>query len=153
MFATRASTGSSAGVTQTLCGPQRLHDPPRDDRLLLAVLRRAQQLLAEVVVDGGVGAAARRARERERAGAQALAAHQQLGAGGDERRVAAPDGEDVAPGNASRSTPSTRGRRRAARGRVHLHLAREHDLVELARRGSARRRARRRPRSARAASR
>ena len=113
MFATRASTGSSAGVTQTLCGRERLHDPPRDDRLLLAVLRRAQQLLAEVVVDGRVGAAARRARERERARAQALAADEQLGARGDQRRVAAADGEDVAPGERVAQHAEQRARRRA----------------------------------------
>ena len=75
---------------------QRALDPPRDDRVLLAVARVAQQLLAEVVVDGRVGAAAGRAGERERAHAVALAAHQQLGAGGDQRRVAAPDAEHEA---------------------------------------------------------
>ena len=75
---------------------QRALDPPRDDRVLLAVARVAQQLLAEVVVDRGVGAAAGRAGERERAHALALAAHEQLGARGDQRRIAAPDAEDEA---------------------------------------------------------
>ena len=70
-------------------GAQGAHDAPRDDRLLLAVLVGAQQLLAEVVVDGRVGAAARRTRKGQRSGAQALAAHEQLGGGRDERALAA----------------------------------------------------------------
>ena len=93
MFAIRATTGSSAAVTHTLVRAQRADDAPRDDRLLLAVLVGAQQLLAEVVVDGGIGAAARRAGEREGARAQAVAADEQLGAGGDERALPAPGAE------------------------------------------------------------
>ena len=50
--------------------PQRLGDPPHDDRVLVAVLVAAQQLLAEVVVDGRVGAAPRGAGQRDRAGAR-----------------------------------------------------------------------------------
>ena len=49
-------------------------------------LSAAQQLLAEVVVDRRVGAAARRAGERDRADALALAAHEQLRARSDEAR-------------------------------------------------------------------
>ena len=73
-------------------------------------LRRAQQPLAEVVVDGRVGAAARRAGQRERRGPQALAADQQLGAGGDERAVAAADAEDVAGREGLAQDAEDRGR-------------------------------------------
>ena len=84
---------------------QRAGDPAGDDLVLLAVLVAAQQLLAKVVVDRRVGAAARGARERDGARALAVAADEQLGAGRDERRVAAPDREHVTGGNASRSSP------------------------------------------------
>src|ERR671934_17552 len=47
-------------------------------REVVAVLVGAQQLLAEVVVDRRVGTAAGRTGERERAGAQPLAADEQL---------------------------------------------------------------------------
>ena len=96
MLAIRTSVGLRRGGDPDRVRAQRPLDPPRDDRVLLAVARVAQQLLAEVVVDGRVGAAPRRAGERERAHALALAAHEQLGAGGDQRRLAAPDAEDEA---------------------------------------------------------
>jgi hypothetical protein len=67
----RTSSGSGAAVTQT----DRAH-PSSDDGVLLAVAVVAQHPLAEVLVDGGVGAAACRAGERERAYAVTLAAHQ-----------------------------------------------------------------------------
>ena len=86
MLATRTTTGSGAAVTHTECGRERARDPPRDDRVLLAVLLAAQQLLAQVVVDRRVGAAPDRAGERDGAGALALAADEQLRAGGHERR-------------------------------------------------------------------
>ena len=108
---------------------QRADDAPGDDRLLLAVLVGAQQLLAEVVVDGGVGAAPRRAGQRERPGAQAVAADEQLGAGGDERALPAPGAE----GEARREglAQDAEHRRRVVRARrVDLHLAREDDLVQ-----------------------
>ena len=98
MLAMRTSSGSGAAVDPDRMRAQRALDAPRDDRVLLAVALVAQQLLAEVIVDGGVGAAAGGAGERERADAVALAAHQQLGAGGDQRRVAAPDAEHEAGG-------------------------------------------------------
>ena len=64
-------------------------DPLGDDPLLAAVLVAAQQLLAEVVVDGGVGAAPGRAGEGDGGDAGAGAAHQQLRAGADEGRLGA----------------------------------------------------------------
>ncbi len=85
MFATRTSTGSGAAVTHTASGRSAF----AIRRATIAFSSRSfsllQQPLAEVVVDGRIGAAADRARERDRARALSLAAHQQLGAGGDER--------------------------------------------------------------------
>ena len=68
-----------------------------------------------MVVDRGVGAAAVRAGQRERARAQALAADQQLRRGADEAAVAAPDGEDEARGEgfAQHAEHRRRGRRSA----------------------------------------
>jgi hypothetical protein len=108
---------------------QRALDAPRDDRVLLAVLGRLEQLLAEVGVDGGVGAAARRAGQGHRARPQPVAAHEQLGAGGDERRVAAAGAEDEArrerlAQDAEHGSGVVRARR------VDLDLAGEHDLVQ-----------------------
>ena len=54
-------------------------DPPGDDRVLVPVLRALQQLLAEVIVDGGIGAAPCRARERDRRRAATGAAGEKLG--------------------------------------------------------------------------
>ena len=110
---------------------QRAGDPVGDDRLLLAVLGRAEQLLAEVVVDRRVGGAADRARERDRGDAQALAAHEQLGRGGDERALAAAGAEDEA--GAERGAEDAEHRRGVVcAGRVDGDLARQHDLVERA---------------------
>ena len=78
MLATLTIAGSSGAVTQTACGRSARAIRRVDDRLLLAVLLGAQQLLAEVVVDRRVGRAAGRAGERDGRGAQALAADQQL---------------------------------------------------------------------------
>ena len=109
-----------------------------------------QQLLAEVVVHGRVGAAAGGAGERHRLGAGAVAAHQQLGARADEGELGGAD----APAEAGREGVAQRpehGGGVVRRGRVCAHLARQHDLLELARRRCARRRARPPARSARAA--
>ena len=65
MFAIRTTCGSSGTRDPDRVRAQRALDPPRDDRVLLAVLVGAHQALAEVVVDGGVGAAADRAGERD----------------------------------------------------------------------------------------
>ena len=111
---------------------QRAGDAADDDRLLLAVLVAAQQLLAEVVVDGGIGGAAGGAGERDGLGALAVAADQQLGRGGDERRVAAAGAEDVTGLEAAAQHAEDR-RRVVGRGRLDGDLAREHDLLERAR--------------------
>ena len=111
--------------------PQPAGDPAGDDRVLVAVLVGAQQLLAEVVVDGGVGAAPGRARERHRAGALALAADQQLRGGADERRVAPSDGVDER-GVKRLAQQAEDGRRIVRPGGVHVDLAGQHDLLQLA---------------------
>ena len=64
--------------------------------MLLTVALVPQQLLAEVIVDGRVGAAARRPGERERAHAMPLAPHEQLGAGRHEGGLTTTHGEHVA---------------------------------------------------------
>ena len=134
MFATLTISGSGAASTQTACGRSARTIRSDDDRVLAAVLVAAQQLLAEVVVDRGVGAAPGRAGEGDGRDAGARAAHQQLGAGADEGRLRASRSR-------SRSRPGTarasRRRRRRGRGRPrrsHEHLAGEHDLLESRRR-------------------
>ena len=79
MFATLMTSGSSGAATQTEWGLQGAGDAADDDRLLFAVLGGVQELLAEVVVDGGVGGAAGGAGEGDGLGAVAVAADQQLG--------------------------------------------------------------------------
>src|ERR1700722_16935092 len=73
---------------------ERALDPSCHDRVLLAVALVAHQLLAQVCIDGWVGAATRRASQRDRADALTLAAHEQLGTGGHQRGIATPDAED-----------------------------------------------------------
>ena len=121
-----------AAVTQTLCGRSARSMRRATIACSRAVLVGAQQLLAEVVVDRRIGAAARRARERERARAHALAADQQLRAGGDEGVVAAAGAEAEARRKALAQDAEDR-RRVVRRRRVDLHLAREHDLLQRAR--------------------
>ena len=65
MFATLISVGLVGRGDPDGVRAQRAGDPADDDRLLLAVLVGAQELLAEVVVDGGVGGAAGGAGERD----------------------------------------------------------------------------------------
>ena len=60
-------------------GAQGAGDAADDDRLLFAVLVGAQEPLAEVVVDGGVGGAAGGAGQRDGLGSVAVAADQQFG--------------------------------------------------------------------------
>ncbi len=83
-------------------------------------------------VDGRVGAAPRGAGQRDRADALALAAHEQLGAGGYQCGVATPDAEDEARGEGV-AQHAEHGRRIVVARRVHLDLAREHDLLQIAR--------------------
>ncbi len=98
---------------------QRALDPPRDDRVLFAVARVAQQLLAEVRVDGGVGAAPR-SRRRARACETRWPSRRTSSSGLAAISVASPRPAQKTKqdGNSSRSTPNIAGRvvRRAARG-------------------------------------
>ncbi len=82
-------------------------DPRGDDALLAAVLVAAQQLLAEVVVDGRVGAAPGRAGEGNGGDAGAGAANQQLRAGAEEGGLRSAAAEAEAVGNCSRIEPKT----------------------------------------------
>ena len=132
MLATLTTAGSSGAVDPDRVRAQRAGDPAGDDRLLLAVLGRAEQLLAEVVVDGRVGRAADRAGERDGRRAQPLAAHEQLRRGGHERAVAAAGAEHEAGAEGGAQHPEGRGRV-VRRGRVDGDLAGEHDLLERAR--------------------
>ena len=66
MFATLTSPGSSAGLTHTDSGRSERSIRSATIALLPPVLVAAQQLLAEVVVDCGVRAAAGRSGERDR---------------------------------------------------------------------------------------
>src|ERR1700722_10484602 len=75
---------------------ERALDRSCHDRVLLAVALVAHQLLAQVCVDGWIGTTASRAGQRDRTDALALAAHEQLGAGGHQCGVATPDAEDKA---------------------------------------------------------
>ena len=129
MLATFTTTGSGLGGHPQRVLAQGAGEAPDDDRVLLAVLARPQQPLAEVRVDGRVGAARRRAGQRERRGPHPLAADQQLGARGDERAVATTDAEDEAGREALAQDAEDRGGVVVAR-RVHLHFAGEHDLVQ-----------------------
>jgi hypothetical protein len=99
--------GSSGAATQTACGPQRAGDPAGDDLLLLALLVRAQQLLAEVVVDRRIGRAARRARQRDRRGAQSLAAHSSSGEAATKAASPAAGAEHVAGLEGGAQDPNT----------------------------------------------
>ena len=131
MLATRTSAGSGAAVTHTEWG----RSARAIRRMTIAFSSRSlsllQQLLAEVFVDRRVGAPPRGAGERHRAGALAVAAHEQLGAGGDERAVTATDREHVARRERLPEQPQHGADVVIERG-VDLHLAREHDLLELA---------------------
>ena len=105
-------------------------DAARDDVLLLAVLGAAQQLLAQVVVHAGVGAAARGARQRHALGALAVTPDQQLGARADEGQIGCAD----APAVAGREELAQRAEHRTrvvGRGAVRPNLAGENDLFEL----------------------
>ena len=111
---------------------QRALDPPGHDRLLLAVLGAAQKLLAQVIVDCRIGAAPRRARQRHRAGALALATHEELGAGGEEGGGSVADGEHRALREGLAQDSEDRSGVVGGR-RVDLDLAGEHDLLHLPR--------------------
>ena len=82
-------------------------------------------------VDGRVGGAAGRPRQRHGRGAQPLAPDEQLRRRADERGVAAAGAVDEARLEAG-PQHAEHGRRVVRRRRVHGHLAREHDLLERA---------------------
>ena len=106
-------------------------DPPGDDLVLAQILGRVQQLLPEVVVDGGIGAAADRAGERYGGDTGAAAAEQELGAGAEEGALGGSDAE--AEAGREQVAQGAEGDRRIVRGRsLDRDLAREHDLLELA---------------------
>ena len=104
------------GLDPDRMGAQPADDPPGDDLVLGAVLGALQQLLADVVVDRGVGAAPRRAGQGDRRGARPRAANQQLRAGADEGPLRASRSRSRSrPGTAPASPrrPPRRRRRRA----------------------------------------
>ena len=90
------------------------------------------ELLAQVVVDRRVGAAARRAGEGDGLSARPAPADEELGACADERRLGRADAEAVA----RREELAERAEERCGvvrSRRLGAHLAREDDLVKLAR--------------------
>ncbi len=109
-FWTLTSTGSSARRDPDADRLERALDPARDDRLLLAVLVAAQQLLAEVVVDRRVRAAARGAGERDRLGARRRRGAP--AARGSRRRRPAPACRRTSSSRPGRPRAARRGRRR-----------------------------------------
>ena len=110
MLATLTISGSGAASTQTACGRRARTIRSATIALLAAVLVAAQQLLAEVVVDGGVGAAPGRAGEGDGRDAGARAAHQQLRAGADEGRLRRAAAEAEAGGELLAHRAEERGR-------------------------------------------
>ena len=130
MFATLISPGVCSASTQTECGRSVRAIRRATICVLLAVLRALHQLLAEVVVDRRVGAAAGRAGERDAGGAGAAAADQELRAGAEERRLGRADAEAEA-GREELAHRSERRRRVVRGGRLDRDLAGEDDLREL----------------------
>ena len=131
-FCTFTSTGLVGGRHPHAHRLERALDPPRHDRLLLAVLRAR----AAAARPGG------RPRPGRRCGAWCRPARRSAPA----RRRGAPAARgwrprtpppacrrssSSRPGTRSRSAPKHR-RRVDRRARVHAHLARQHDLLELA---------------------
>jgi hypothetical protein len=108
---------------------QRPLNPAHHDLVLAPLLRRPQELLAEVIVDGGIRAAPSGARERHRVGARAASPHEQLRARPEEgplRRAAAKaeaGGKQLAQGAVQRRGVV------CARSLDH-HLARQDHLLE-----------------------
>src|SRR6185295_18997215 len=99
-----------------------------EDPVLAAVLVAAQQLLAEVVVDRGVGAAPGRAGQRDGGSAGAGAADQELWAGREERRLRRPTAEAEAGGEVL-AEGAEDGRGVMGGGRGDDNLAGEHHLL------------------------
>jgi hypothetical protein len=107
-------------------------DPLGDDPVLAAVLVGAEQALAKMVVDGGVGTAPGRAGEGHGGDARAGAAHQELRARANEGRLRRPGAE----AEAGRELLAHRAEDRCrvvGGGGADDHLAGEHHLLHLAR--------------------
>ena len=105
-------------------------DPPGDDPVLDPVLFALHQLLGEVIVDRGIGAAPGRAGECHGGDAGATTAHEQLGARAEKRRLGRADAEAKA-----RREELAQSAEHAAGSwprSLDRDLARQHDLVQLA---------------------
>ena len=92
-------------------------DPADDDRVLGAVLGAVEQLLAEMVVDGRVGAAPGRAGEGDGRRDAAAAPDEQLRAGADECALGRPDAEAEAGAEGVAKRAEQRCRANGRRGR------------------------------------
>ena len=97
--------------------------------MLATVLARSQHPFAEVVVDSWIGAACARAGEGERAGPQPVPPDQELGARGDEGRIATAHGEHEATRKRASENVEDGGDIVRTRG-VDLYLARKNDLLD-----------------------
>ena len=138
--------GLLLGLDPDRVRPQRARDAAGDDLVLLADLGAVQHLLAEVVVHRGVGAAPRRAGQRDGRGDRAPAADQQLRAGADEGGLGGADAE----AEARREELAQRSQDRpgiVGGGRADRDLAGQHQLLQLPRRDPLDRRRRRPARS------
>ena len=131
MFATLTTTGSASASTQTDRGPSLRAIRRDDDQVLDPVLLAPHQLLPEVIVDRGVGAAPGRAGERDGRDAGAAAADEQLRAGADERRLGR-TGAEAEAGWKQLPEGAEEGRRVVRRAGLDHDLAGEHDLLEPA---------------------
>ena len=152
MFATLTSCGSGSEATQTACGRSARSIRRATISCSRAVLVASQEPLAEMVVDRRVGAAAGRARERDRRGTGSLAPDEQLGAGAEEGalRGAAAEAEAgreelaIAPksaatscgGGASTRPPAPAPPSRARRARMRSIGARDGAPRSVRRRGA-----------------
>ena len=144
MLAIRTISGSlRASSPRPRAGAARARSAARRSRARSRSLSRAQQPLAEVVVDGGVGAAPDRPGERDGLTPQPAAAQQQLGRGADEGRLAASGRVDEAAREGLAQHAVDRRRRRAVAGAWTSPRGRARSS-RAARRRSARRPARRR---------
>src|SRR5689334_10781967 len=106
-------------------------DPLGDDPLLTTVLVAAQQLLAEVVVDRGVGAAPSRTGKGDRRSAGTGAAYEELRAGADESGLRRPAAEAEA-GRELLAHPPEQSRGVVGAAGADDHLAGEHHLAHFA---------------------
>ena len=133
MLATLTTTGSSSASTQTECGASLRSIRRATISCSARSFARAQQLLAEVVVDRRVGAAAGRAGERDRRGPGARGGGPAApGWRRGTRPRAMPTQKQKHDGKSSRRAPKTAAGSWAG-GASTRDLARQHHLLELAR--------------------